>query len=213
MFNAVSLYLANITMSNTIILGIVCLGILVLIAYSFIANFGFIRNRNLQNSDTTDSYTQKLIGEKQYQEMVKTVDKIRDKHSTDQCVVVSITAGPNTKSAERELHHLLPGQPLHLQKVSLSGMDCVDVYSNGQRVGRLMLGDADIVIKLMKSSSLTGVYVAEQNCYGDNNLLSLRIIVFHSPARRPVPLMQNPEETPYKITYSGVHEPLTIYQN
>lgn len=200
-------------MSNIIILGIASIGILVLLVYSLITKFDIIGNRNLRNNDASDTYTQKLIGEKQYQEMVKTVDRIRDKHRADQCVVVSITAGPNTKSASRELHHLLPGQTLNLQKVSLSGMDCVDVYSNGQRVGRLMLGDADIVIKLMKSSSLTGVYVAEQNCYGDNNLLSLRIIVFHSPARRPVPLMQKPEEAPYKITYSGVHEPLTIYQN
>lgn len=159
-----------------------------------------------------DAYTRSLIGDDTYDRMVKTVDNIWKKHKTDQCISVAITAGPNSREAEQELHHLLPGQQLQLHRLVQSSMDCVDVYSNGYRVGRLLLGDAESVIRIMKTSSITGAYVAEQNCFGDCSHLSLRIIVFHAPARRAVPELSSQKESPYKITYDGTQQ-ITIYQN
>lgn len=134
-----------------------------------------------------ESSTRRLIGDEAYEKMVASVDDVIRRHSSDRCQSFGLSSGPDSDPGWRQLHKLLPGDPLWLRKDSDGGLDCIDVYSEGYLIGRLMLTAAEKAAEIMDSKTVTGAYVAEQNSYGDSNIVSLRIILFYRPVKKPAP--------------------------
>lgn len=156
--------------------------------------------------------TRALIGDDAYERMAGAVDRLLVRHKADKCVSVVLTSGPDGPGAANELHHLLPGDPLCLRRSPETGIDTVDVYADGYRIGRLLLGDADQVLAVMETAVITGVYVAEQNCYSDCQGTDLRLIVFFTPRTGLSGQTAIESDTPYKITVNGV-KPIVLFQN
>lgn len=164
-------------------------------------------------ADTAEMRTRRLIGDEAFDKMSENVDKILERHRADRSVNVQLTAGPDTPEGSAELHKLLPGDPLWLRKTVEGGMDVVDVYSGGFRIGRLMLGDAARVISVMDSAVVTGSYVSEQNGFGDCDEISLGIVVFHStPQEYEARREQDADSRPWRITIEGPQR-IVLYQN
>lgn len=132
--------------------------------------------------------TIELIGEKAYREMKARIDRIVSAHENQRCVNVSLTCGPDTFDGAHELHRLLPGQALNLVTCAAGGVETIDVYFNGARVGRLALNDAETIREVMKGNKITGVYVAEQNCYGLAGSHQMDIIIFYDSKQGYTPL-------------------------
>lgn len=126
-----------------------------------------------------DNRTIELIGEEAYEKMTKQIDKVLRRHSGQPCVTINLTCGPDTIQGADELHSLLPGMELQLVKCGEAGTECIDVYHNGKRIGRLALAEATIVKDILERERVCGTYVAEQNCYGLDENLQLSIIVFY----------------------------------
>ncbi len=158
----------------------------------------------------SELHTRALIGDDNFERMRDTVENLLQRHVADKCINVELTSGADSEEGARRLHSLLPGDPLTLRKNTESGLELVDVYSDGYRVGRLLLGDADKAIDVMKNSSLTGVYVAEQNCFGDCSYVDLRLILFFTP--RIAAENEQQADTPYRFTINGP-KPIILYQN
>lgn len=133
--------------------------------------------------------TKRLIGEDRYDLMSRKVDRILDEHGGEMSISVGLTTGPESDRASRELHSLLPGDTLNLVCRGEDHLDSVDVYSNGFRIGSLMLEDAREARELILDNVVTGVYVSEQNCYDDPSILALKLIMFYRKLkkRRVVP--------------------------
>lgn len=125
--------------------------------------------------------TRNLIGDEKYQRMSKNVDEILHRHRNDMCQSLNLTSGAVSKESSLELHGLLPGDPLQLRIRSNENISGIDVYSNGYRVGSLLLDDAEKGERLIRDNCVKGVYVSEQNCYDDPSTLSLKMIVFYTP--------------------------------
>lgn len=137
--------------------------------------------------------TKELIGEEAYERMTRMIDDILSTHRGEQCIALDLTCGPNTKFGSDELHSLLPGMKLNLVVCNEGGVECIDVYHNGARVGRFALTQAELVRETMRTNNIRGVYVSEQNCYGLEDRLQLSVIIFYKPMERPAvhSLIQN----------------------
>ena len=120
-----------------------------------------------------------LIGEKTYKEMTERIDDILQKHSHQQCMTLNLTCGPDTKEGAAELHSLLPGTQLQLNQCTEGGVDWIDVYAAGARIGRLALLEASSVREISKANYIRGAYVAEQNCYGIEDSHRMALIIFY----------------------------------
>lgn len=131
-----------------------------------------------QTGDAGYDHTIDLIGEEEFHRMTERVDHIRKRHGHQPCMRLNLTCGPDTTAGADELHHILPGMPLRLTLCTEGGVNWIDVYFNGPRIGRLALMESMILRDAMRSNYVRGAYVAEQNCFGieDSHLLS--IIVF-----------------------------------
>lgn len=129
-------------------------------------------------SDRAVDHTIDLIGEEEFHRMTERVDLILKRHGHQPCMRLNLTCGPDTPAGADELHHILPGMPLRLTLCTEGGVNWIDVYFNGPRIGRLALMESMILRDAMRSNYVRGAYVAEQNCFGieDSHLLS--IIVF-----------------------------------
>lgn len=144
-------------------------------------------NYNRAHDDAADTVTTAekrtidLIGEKAYCEMTERIDALLLRHKGQLCESIPLTCGPGTQAAADELHSLLPGMPLELTLCSEAGVAMIDVYSNGERIGRFALESAAIVRNLMQGNSLKGAYVAEQNCFGIEGSHQLAVIIFYEP--------------------------------
>lgn len=134
----------------------------------------------LPDESEADYKTRKLIGTEAYTDMLHRVAAVLRSHLKDRYVKVTLTSGADSPEGENELHHLLPGDPLHLSRYAEDGAEYFDVYSRGFRVGRLMFDEAEAVSEIFRASVITGVYVAEQNSYGPCPTFDLTIAVFHS---------------------------------
>ena len=128
---------------------------------------------------SSEQSTIDLIGEKTYKEMTERIDEILQKHSHQQCMTLNLTCGPDTKEGAAELHSLLPGTELQLNQCTEGGVDWIDVYAAGARIGRLALLEASSVREISKTNYIRGAYVAEQNCYGIENSHRMALIVFY----------------------------------
>lgn len=128
-----------------------------------------------------DMHTVGLIGEEAYNAMTIRINHILDKHKMQPCISVKLTIGPDTKAAARRLHKILPGEEVKLNLCSEQGVKYVDVYSKGERIGRLTLMENLIVRETMETNHLRGAYVAEQNCYGIKDSHELSVIIFYEP--------------------------------
>lgn len=128
--------------------------------------------------------TIELIGKEEYSKMTARIEDVIDRHRGQNCTTVSLTCGPDTFDGAHELHRLLPGQPLNLVSCSAGGVDTIDVYFNGARIGRLALADEEKVRDILNGSRMTGAYVAEQNCYGLIGSHRMELIIFTEPLER-----------------------------
>lgn len=133
---------------------------------------------------TGDRRTIDLIGEEAYHDMTRRIEEILERHSHQNCINLTLTCGPDTVDGAHELHSLLPGYPIKLVNCSEGGVETVDVYYNGCRVGRFALLDAMTIRRLMSRNHIRGAYVAEQNCYGIINSHQLAIIIFYEPIEK-----------------------------
>ncbi len=131
-----------------------------------------------------DLRTVDLIGEKAYHDMTDRIDRILREHCHQQCLTLEMTCGPDNRCCAEELHKLLPGDELCLEPCRESGVEWIDVYSNGMRIGRLALLEAGAVRDTMKSNHIRGVYVAEQNCYGIEDSHKISLIMFYEPKEK-----------------------------
>ena len=161
---------------------------------------------------TAESATRALIGDEIFETMKVTVSNLLEHHKADKSLTISLTSGCESRQAARVLHSLLPGDELCLRRNVECGLELVDVYAAGFRIGRLVLGDAERAFNIMRRSEVTGVYVAEQNCYGECSGVDMKIILFFS-SRVPFDTMEAEEqEAPYKITVGGT-KPIVLFQN
>ncbi|MDE6006799.1 MAG: hypothetical protein K2G67_04525 [Muribaculaceae bacterium] len=127
--------------------------------------------------------TIKLIGERAYKEMTQRIDVIMNRHSDDRNRTISLTCGPDTFDGAHELHGLLPGQALKLVSCRSEGVDTIDVYFNGVRIGRLALNEVQSINSLLTSNKIVGAYVAEQNCFRKIGSHQMDIIIFYKPRK------------------------------
>lgn len=133
--------------------------------------------------------TRNLLGDDVYDNMVKRVDAVLSRHSGDRSVSIPLTMGPDSLAGEEELHRLLPGDPLWLRKANYDGMDIVEVFSGGFRIGRLLTSDAMRALQVMDNDTVTGSYVSEQNSWGDCDTSFLRLVLFYRPVRSRLALL------------------------
>lgn len=163
--------------------------------------------------DSPAARTRRLLGEKKYSRMVENVDSVVYTHRGDEFITVGLTSGTDTGEGARRLHELLPGDPLFLHRADCDDLKTVDVYSEGRRVGRLLLDDALTAEGLMDKKSVTGVYVAEQNSFGACDHTRLSLIIFYTdrgPGDFTQPQMKNGHE--FLALSEGPH-PLHLYAN
>ncbi|MCM1291130.1 MAG: hypothetical protein NC201_02740 [Prevotella sp.] len=178
---------------------------------------------NNENQSNIDQNTQEILGHSAYVTMTERVAEIMRRHSKDRCIAVSLTSGVADGKGADELHHLLPGDPLYIKPAQDDGIDAVGVYSGGYKIGDLLLLDAEAVLEVLRTSTITGTYVCEQNCYEYYDKVALKIILFFTTADKPVrtpPENQinyaNPDPaqpSPYKITFNSSPIPITLFQN
>lgn len=128
-----------------------------------------------------DARTIDLIGEEEYHKMTERIDSLLRRHGHQPCLTLNLTCGPDTDEGADELHHILPGMPLRLNLCSEGGVQWVDVYYNGARIGRLALLESMTLRDAMRHNHIRGAYVAEQNCFGIEDSHMLAIIVFYEP--------------------------------
>lgn len=144
--------------------------------------------------------------------MTARIADIISNHRCDSTRTVALTGGPESEEGAARLHDLLPGDSLHLRDSSAPGVARVNVYSDDILIGHLLLEDAERALSVMHSMLVTGVYVAEQNCYGDVDAVALNVIIFYA-----VPVLDGNEvapasDTPYKLIFNG-DRPIVVYQN
>lgn len=161
-----------------------------------------------------EASTRKLIGDSAYEKMVKRVDRVLSRHSSDRCMSVPMTCGPESKRGWSELNSLLPGDPLWLRQSMDAAHPCVEIYSGGYRIGKILDDDAVSIIPVIHSHELTGAYVAEQNSYGDSDVASMRIILFFrlSEAKRHLDT-ENVFSDSYRIDIPGYDHHIRLCQN
>ena len=161
----------------------------------------------------TERQTRQLIGNEAYDRMTNIVDGILRHHRLDRSVSVRLTAGPDSEEAAKEFHRLLPGDPLTLRRASENDCEFINVYSRGLRIGRLMLGEAEVVSHVLASTVMTGCYVCEQQSYGDCDSMIMGIVVFHSDAETyKARQVATDMAEPYKMTVEGPQR-IVLYQN
>lgn len=148
------------------------------------ASRNFLRDERLRElaNESKAIRTIELIGYKAYIKMATSIKEIRHKHKDQQNIVLTLTCGPDYGEGEKEIHKILPGNSLHLIPAAKNGSNVIDVYSNGYRIGRLALNEAETIMNLMKSSHLTGAYVAEQNCYGATESHDIKLVIYYEPS-------------------------------
>lgn len=127
-----------------------------------------------------EAATRELIGDDAYEDMVRRVDDIVSRHSSDRFVSVALSSGPKSLEGWKALCSLLPGDAVGLKFRDVDGLRIIDVLSNDVRIGSVLLTAADRLMSDVGGDAITGAYVAEQNSYGDSNVAAMRIIVFHS---------------------------------
>lgn len=132
-------------------------------------------------AETGEQRTIDLIGREAYAAMTSRIDALLARHSGQSCASFELTCGPNSREGADELHSLLPGMPVELNFCYESGVRLVDVFSSGNRVGRLALAEANALRNIVDDNIATGAYVAEQNCYGIEDSHRMAIIVFYKP--------------------------------
>lgn len=163
--------------------------------------------------DNPSARTRRLLGERAYSRMVENVDSVIRTHRDDEFSIVSLTSGAETGEGGRRLHELLPGDALFLHRADSDDLRSVDVYSEGRRVGRLLLDDALQTEDLMENKSVTGIYVAEQNSFGACDHARLSLIIFYTdrgPGDFTQPRTQDGHE--FMALSEGPH-PLYLYSN
>lgn len=133
--------------------------------------------------DVLDRHTEQLIGHDAYVAMIDRVDRVLARHRDDGCLCLSLTSTVSDDDAVNELHHVLPGEPLELSRYIDNGMECIGVYSRGMMIGSLMLEDADLFLRTTHSRTITGIYVARQDCYEDYSRLDLGIVVYYKAVK------------------------------
>lgn len=129
--------------------------------------------------DVLDRHTEELIGHDAYVAMLDRVDRVLARHRNDGCLCLNLTSTVSDNEGAKELHHVLPGEPLELSRYIDGGMECVGVYSRGLKIGSLMLEDAALFLHTAGSRAITGIYVARQDCYEDYSRLDLGIVVYY----------------------------------
>lgn len=132
-------------------------------------------------SKGADPHTLDLIGAEAYQEMTDRIDQLLERHKMQPCISVRLTCGPDTAQGAERLHKILPGEPVALNLCTEKGVQYVDVYSQGVRMGRLALMEDMLVRDTMETNHIRGAYVAEQNCYKINNSHDMGILIFYEP--------------------------------
>ncbi|MCM1153670.1 MAG: hypothetical protein NC328_08470, partial [Muribaculum sp.] len=101
-------------------------------------------------------------------------------HTGDLCMSIGVSCGPATEQGWHQLHMMLPGDELTLRRSEDKGVECVDVISDNIIIGRMMLTAASKALEIIERYDVKGVYVAEQNSYGDSDIMSMRVIIFYA---------------------------------
>lgn len=159
------------------------------------------RNHLGADEDPEISHTIDLIGKSAYREMTERIERIMKEHSGHKNCKLSLTCGPDTFDGAHELHGLLPGQSVKLLQCRAEGVDTIDVYYNGVRIGRLALNEARHLCSLLEHNSIIAAYVAEQNCYRKIGSHQMDIIVFYK--RREIA----------KKDYHKINSGIRMYKN
>jgi hypothetical protein len=129
----------------------------------------------------SETRTIDLIGEEAYHDMTARIERIIELHGHQACQTFTLTCGPDSADGSRELHRILPGCQLRLCACREDGVDWIDVYCNGARIGRMALLDALEISEIMENNHIRGAYVSEQNCYGIEDSHQIGIILFYEP--------------------------------
>lgn len=125
--------------------------------------------------------TIELIGEDAFRKMSERIDEILRSNAGRQALTLDLTCGPDTPEGAETLHTLLPGTSLQLVSCQENGVDMIDIYTDGRRIGRLALSEVETLRSIMKENSLRTAYVAEQNCYGIENSHTMSIVIYYEP--------------------------------
>lgn len=125
--------------------------------------------------------TVRLIGETAYRKMCLCVEAITRKHIGQQRAIFPLNCPPLSRKGKELLHKLLPGDSLQINYTSEQGVPVIDVYAQGICIGRIALDEVDAIMEITRNRHITGIYVAEQNCYGIPDSLNLDIILYLIP--------------------------------
>lgn len=112
--------------------------------------------------------------------MTERVEAIMRRHRRDRCVAVALTEGCESGPGCSELHHLLPGDPVWIQKDE-ERPDFVNVFSAGYKVGSIGGDDARKALDILKDNELKATYVCQQDCYEYYDKVAVRLIIFYQP--------------------------------
>lgn len=125
------------------------------------------------------AYTISLIGQQAYDAMKMQVESVMNEHKGQPSTIFRLCRGADASDGRKCLHSLLPGDRLSLIPNLSGGLSRADVYSKGICVGSLLLTEAETALHMMSQYNVKGVYVAEQNCYGDVDGVDLSLIMFY----------------------------------
>lgn len=112
--------------------------------------------------------------------MTERVEAIMRRHRRDRCVAVALTEGCESGPGCAELHHLLPGDPVWIQKDE-ERPGFVNVYSAGYKVGSIGGLDAQKALEVLSDKELKATYVCQQDCYEYYDKVAVRLIIFYQP--------------------------------
>ena len=132
-----------------------------------------------ESLDDPQAYTVSLIGQQAYDAMKMQVESVMNEHKGQPSTIFRLCRGAETSDGKKCLHSLLPGDQLFLIPNLSGGLSRTDVYSKGIFVGSLLLTEAETALHMMSQYNVKGVYVAEQNCYGDVDGVDLSLIMFY----------------------------------
>lgn len=133
------------------------------------------------NHGSKEQHTIELIGEDAFKRMSARIDEILQNNAGRQSVTLDLTCGPDTAEGAETLHELLPGTELMMVSCRETGVEWIDIYAHGRRIGRLTLSEAETVKNIMQNNLIKKAYVAEQNCFGIEDSYQMSIILYFEP--------------------------------
>lgn len=169
-----------------------------------------MHNPSFFNSHELFDRTIKLLGYGKFEKMTNNLHKLVEAHEKYGYTIFSLNEGALDSKGGSVLHHLLPGDPVNFIRSDRGEAFNFDFFSSGSYIGSLSNEDSLILALLISRFRCKGIYVWEQNCYGNCKFTDMEIIVYCDTEDVKGPLWDSLFLEPYKLKIKGKQEYILI---